>query len=445
MRRQFWLGSMAMAVASGSAAAQLAETYPDRRNGPVPPARLFPAEAVPLGSAEPLRLPPIRVGQPLASGPQPVQPLSSAVTQKTAIPVSPAATGNPNPTSSLLLPQAEQRLPIDPARIRLQRQNQSWQLVAADRLLHDFGDDRDAAEEALRLIRGLRPTEWVRIGEPRSIVEYGLVNGEAPQWNILPKVWQPIDLQSLRMESIRGTWVVRDQDSILLNVGRHQADAEQAVAVARRYGFNRLAYIGFPTPVLAVFFQSPTVIQTQAELGPYAALVRAAQERNLTRTAIDIPGLGFRGERIVINPHKVEVRKHRGNWVLAHGPDILADFGPGELVARDALRVVQQARFTELCRLDSGFTFFLVEGTAPTRVPFTVQGSRFDANRLRIAPSGNNRWLVVDSAGRIFAEGKSPAEAEECLQVIRAYQFDQFCRVGQSPRYSLSFFARTNR
>ena len=445
MRRRFWLSGMAITLASGPVAAQPPGNSPIRSGGPVPPPRFFPAEATPIGSAEPQRLPPLRVGQPLASGPRQLQGLPSATAQGAATPLSAGESANPIQNLTLPLPMAERRMPIDPSRILLQRRNQSWQLLAGDRLLHDFGDDRETAEEALRLIRGLRPTEWARIGEPRSVVEYGLVNGEAPRWNIQPNIWQPIDLKSLRIESIRGTWVVRDHDTILLNVGRNQVDAEQVVAVARRYGFNRLGFIGFPTPVLAIFFQSPTVSQTQPELGPYAAIVRTAQERNLSRTGIDVPGLGFRGERLVIDSRKVEARKLRGNWVLAHGPDILAEFGPAELVARDALHIVQQARFTEFCRLDSGFTFFLVDGAAPTRVPFMVQGSRFDANRLRVAPSGNDRWLVVDSAGRVFATGKSQAEAEECIQVIRAYRFDQLCSVGQSPRYSLRFFARTGR
>src|SRR5205823_6177525 len=149
---------------------------------------------------------------------------------------------------------------------------------------------------------------------------------------------------------------------------------------------------------------------------------RAAQEQALTRTGVPVPGLGFVGERIVIDARQVEVRKERADYVLAHGPDVLAKFGANEWAAQDALRVVKDARFTEFCRVGE-LTFFLAGGKAPTRVPFSAQGARFTPAALKVQPA-DGRWGVYDT-GRLIVPAASKEEGEQMVRVIQAYQFDQ--------------------
>ena len=131
-------------------------------------------------------------------------------------------------------------------------------------------------------------------------------------------------------------------------------------------------------------------------------------------------------------------------YVLAHGPDVLANFGHSEWAARDALKVVKDCRFTEFCTVGPGATFFLVNGAAPTRVPFSVQGTTFDPQQLKARPV-SGRWGVFESGGRMIFPATTKEEAEQLIRVVQAYQFDQLCRVGLSPRASLKFLAKTGR
>ena len=262
--------------------------------------------------------------------------------------------------------------------------------------------------------------------------------GPRRSWTINPPVWLPVDRKTLRAEEVRGTWVVRDAGNILVNVGPDRADADQVIAVARRYGFNRLALVGFPVPVMAVLFTGPVVIGDSGG-GAMAAVARDAQERGLTRTGLDVPGLGYVGERLAIDPRAVEYRKADRDWVLAHGPDVLARFGRGELAARDAVRAVQDGGFTEFCTV-GGATFFLADGAAPTRVPFGVQGRRFSPDGLRVIEHAE-QWAVLDSGNRVAGTAATRAGAEELAGVIRAYRFDTRCRIGTG----LEFYAKTGR
>ena len=345
----------------------------------------------------------------------------------------------PVPDPSVRTPMKERFTPIDTATLLLRPQDGNWILFAGTTPLREFGRSQPDADEARRVLRELRPTVWADIGYPRPIVGYGLSGGKASLTVPTPRRSEPVDLKTVRAEQVRGAWCLRDDAAVLLNFGRDKPDAEQAVAVCKKYGFNRIGLIGSPEPTFAFFYAAPV---DTAGLTPTAAsaLAQAAREQTLTRTGVAVPGLGFVGERVVIDARQVEVRKDRTDYVLAHGPDVFAKFGPNEWAAQDALRVVKDGRFTEFCRVGE-LTFFLVNGKAPTRVPLSAQGTRFSPAALKVYEI-NGRWAVCDAA-RVFVSAASKEEAEQVARVIQAYQFDQLCRVGPSPRASLMFLAKT--
>ncbi|HVK16635.1 MAG TPA: hypothetical protein VM533_06775 [Fimbriiglobus sp.] len=350
----------------------------------------------------------------------------------------------PQPDPSVQLPLREDLRPIDHPTVTIRQQSESWQLWAGRSLMRDFGPNRVAAEEALRTVRELRPTEWATVGAARPVVDYALTNGKPATWAPNPKWSVPVDLKSVRAMNVRGAWVVQDDANIILNFGTDRPGAEQAAAVARKYGFNRVGMVGFPTPAMAYFYAAPVLAQQNKGPDPTATLARVAQENQLTRTGVAVPGVGFVGERLVIDSRKVEVRKDRGEFVLAHGPDVLARFGHSEWAARDAQKVVRDCRFTEFCTVSPGATFFLVNGAAPTRVPFSAQGTKFDPQQVKARPF-DGRWGVFEGGGRMLFPAATKEEAEHLVRVVHAYQFDQICQVGLSPRASLKFLAKTGR
>ncbi len=395
-----------------------------------------------VGIAGPLlaQFPPPQRQQPsqLPAAPQILPPGVTSPNQATIDNLPP---GEP----TLQLPQNEAFLKVDTATLGVRRQNESWMLYAGNAILHDFGNRQSDADDALNALRIVKPTEWSAIGSPRAAVEYGLTNGKPLAVTTALKLSQSIDIKSVRAEQVRGAWVVRDDDAIHLNFGAAKVDAEQAAGVCRKYGFNRIGYVGHPNPAMAYFYAAPVGANPAKPNGAMAALAAAAQEQNLTRTGIPVPGLGFVGERLVIDARKVEVRKDRGEWVLAHGPDVLTHFGQSEWSARDALKVVQDCRFTEFCKFGTaGVTFFLIHGQAPTKVPFACQGSKFTTTTLAVRPM-EGKWAIYDGAGRMVFPAGTQQEGEQLVKLMQMFQFDQVCQVGLSPRASLKFLAKTGR
>jgi hypothetical protein len=139
------------------------------------------------------------------------------------------------------------------------------------------------------------------------------------------------------------------------------------------------------------------------------------------------------------DPRKVDVRRVGADWVIAAETEVLARFGPSEWTARDAVRVIQDGRFTEFCRVNAGLSFFLVNGQAPTRVPLSVQGRRYDPGTLKTTQLGQ-RWVVTEN-GRPLFDVSSPAEGETVIRLLRAFRFDQICQVGPTPRSGMMFLA----
>ena len=252
----------------------------------------------------------------------------------------------------------------------------------------------------------------------------------------------PIDLRSVRVEAVRGVWCLRDDDNIHFNFGPVKTDAEQALAVVRRYGFNRIGVVGQPVAAMSYFFVgSDAALPAKIDHGPFARAALQSQIDGLTRVGIPVAGVGFVGEMVRIDPRKLDVRKDNGDWVVASGNEVLGRFGPTEWIARDAARTIGDARFTEFCKIGSaGLTFFLVNGKAPTRVPFAAQGRRFDPASLKVQPFGGH-WAVTENGRHLF-DCASAEEGDTLVRVVKHFGFDQLCHVGPNAKVGVSFLAK---
>jgi hypothetical protein len=334
-------------------------------------------------------------------------------------------------------------------------------------MLHDFGEREMDARNAARVYRDLRPTEWVTIGGPKPVVEYGLANGRPVFTTQIPGAEEaktplspglgmsdnrpiatgagashvvPIDLRTVRVEPIRGVWCLRDDGNIHFNFGLNRADAEQALAVVQRYGFNRVGVVGSPIPAMSYLFASPDGGGAPPK-GPFAEATVQSQINGLNRVGIPVPGVGYVGEMFHFDPRKLDVRKEGSEWVIASGCDVVGRYGASEWMARDAARTIQDAKFTEFCKIGSGgLTFFLVDGKTPTRVPFSAQGQRFDLNALKVHKYGE-KWAVTEN-GRYLLDCANAEEGETLIRVMKYFQFDQLCHLGPTPKTGVSFLAK---
>jgi hypothetical protein len=371
------------------------------------------------------------------------------------------------------LPQPERKFALRAADVSVKRVRGAWQLWAGQKVLRDFGDNEIDARDACTVYRDLRPTEWVTIGGAQPVVEYGLTNGRPPAAAGVPanqeqasdaaggfvvtsgtgnatlgpavtgagaKQILPIDLKSVRVEAVRGVWCLRDDYNLHLNFGPAKTDADQALAVVQRYGFNRLGIVGARAAVMKYFFVGQDDGR-QPDRGPFGKAQLQLQIDGLTRVGIPVPGVGFVGEMVRFDSRKLEVRRDNGEWLVIGGGEVFGRFGGGEWAARDAARTIGDLRVNEFCKLGSaGMTFFLANGKAPTRVPFAVQGRRFDLNALKVAQYGS-RAMVTENGRHLF-DCANADEGETVIRVVKQFGFDQLCHIGPPGKLGISFLAK---
>jgi hypothetical protein len=368
--------------------------------------------------------------------------------------------------------------------------NSRWKLVAAGVELKDFGRRELEAHQALRVIHELRLTQHGTIGSPNPVMEYWLSDGQAPQGTASSLKLVPLETQSLRVEQMQGQWCVRDDQKVLFNFGLREADAQQAVGVIQKYGFNQLGMIGQGAPSMLVLLRQPVAPTTpmhpggsqfprtttphdlshpaQAKQSPSAEIqakysgavdtavtpsvppLRSVQPQDIVHAhhnvagPVAIPGLGDLTDRIPFDPRQVQLQRDNKNWKLSIGGHVLADFGSDESAAHLALSAVRYYRFTEQCLVGSPkpyFSYFLVNGQAPQGTLIGVHTEVFQPEMLTVEPIGA-RWAICANRQPLVQLGERPDDAKKLLEVIQHNKFDRLCRIGAEEGHCMTFFAR---
>jgi hypothetical protein len=339
----------------------------------------------------------------------------------------------PNVAADALPP--ERLLPVNAFSVELRLEEGHWVWKSGAVTVRDFGLDRAAAQQALKTLHELRPTEYGVIGTPQPVLEYFLTDGKAPEAILSQRQVVPFDPATLQVVQVNGMWCLRDPYQVLCNFGPHADDARLALEVCRKYGFNQLGFVGGPTPVMTVLLFDPT--RRSIDRTKFTAV--GAQP--LPRSALFVPGAGWVGERITFDPRRVEVRFNRGAWVVQAGGWELAEFGHSEHDAREAERLIQDYQFTEYVRLGaSGFGFFLRHGQPVEGVQLGLRSQPFQRGQLDVKPVGRS-WALFDGNRPLADFGEHGDEAQQALAVIHHFGFDSLCQIGPAS-HPLRFLVR---
>jgi hypothetical protein len=337
---------------------------------------------------------------------------------------------------------------FDYSRLQLHKVDSHWHLMAGEALVKDLGSSEADAREALAVIHELKLTQRGVIGTRAPVLEYWLADKAAPRGLIRSERLQTIDRVTLRIESVEGQWVLRDARQVWFNFGRFEADARQALSVFQRYPFNRIGYVGFPTPVL-IYFVEATDGQTAAPSKLPAAnspitAVQLCQVRQLTLVSPLTFNAATGEEHEPLDWRRAELCRDGNSWKLRIGSEVLADFGSRETEAREALRIVQHYRFTERCLIGASatpFAFYLVNGQPPRGLAFGLSNTSFASESLAVRQM-DGKWLICDGQRPILRGGDSEADAKQILKAIQRYRFDNWCEIGGSDQGGLRFLVR---
>lgn len=353
-----------------------------------------------------------------------------------------------------------------------------WQLWAGSVPVKDFGKNEQEAQTVLHLIRALHLDTRGRLGAPQAIAEYWLSAGKPPSAAPDGARTLAFDPSSLSVVQVNGQWMLRERRRTLLSFGANEAEARRALVVFEHYHFDRVAYVGEPTPSFMYFLTSsedmqkkqaphvPAELQEslknaakpihvanggakpsdpkQSGIDPRAGSQLLPPGRQLIQVS-NYPGQKILPDQIPFNWQGARLHKVGDSWELVAQDVTIARFGFDDAAAREALAMLRHYHFTELCLVggdDPCFSYLLVNGRLPRELRFGVSSIAFHPERVRLRQVGAE--FIVDQEGIcIYNFGPREDAARSLVEFIHQSNPDHLCWVGPDTHHGMVFFVRS--
>jgi hypothetical protein len=143
------------------------------------------------------------------------------------------------------------------------------------------------------------------------------------------------------------------------------------------------------------------------------------------------------------DPYAVEVRRDGRNWTLCAGKIRLKEFGENRNAAYEARQLVAELRLNQRGAIGTPqavMEYWLADGKPPPLPALNRNVIPFDLNQLRVIEE-QGAFFVGDDRRRLFNFGPYAEDAQQALQIIRHFEFNELGLVG-SPEPSMTYLLK---
>jgi hypothetical protein len=137
-----------------------------------------------------------------------------------------------------------ERVSLDWRQIHARQDRGGSRLVMGGCTLAEFGLNQDDARLAEEAVRFYRFTEECRIGRPRPVFTYFLVNGQAPHGTMFGAELVPFQPDTLAVRRVGDDWTVCAGTQPLFHCGPNADEAREALNALQHYKFDAVCRIG---------------------------------------------------------------------------------------------------------------------------------------------------------------------------------------------------------
>lgn len=147
----------------------------------------------------------------------------------------------------------EDCIAFDPGRAAVRQAQGRWKVAAGNMWLLDFAGNKAQADQALRVIRKYRMNKQCFVGRPQPSMQYYLSGNNAPAGGMKGEDCNAFNLRNTQVKQVQGRWKIADGNHWILDFAGNQAEARQAHAIMKKYGFSRICFVGRPNPPMTYF------------------------------------------------------------------------------------------------------------------------------------------------------------------------------------------------
>ncbi len=151
----------------------------------------------------------------------------------------------------------EDCLGFNPKTVQAKKISGRWKVVDGDHWLLDFGTSQANAKKARDVIKFYGVNRICFVGRPsptgKQLMMYFKIGTAAPSGHFAGEDCIPFNPTTLQAQQVGGRWKVTDGGSWLLDFGVSRANAEKAVWLIRKYGFQYQCFVGRPNAPMMYF------------------------------------------------------------------------------------------------------------------------------------------------------------------------------------------------
>ncbi len=351
---------------------------------------------------------------------------------------------------------------FDEAQVFLRMVDHHWQVWAgrvfsesgkpAQLFIKDFDLHEREAKDAIQLIRDLHLSQYGVVPGANPPFEFWLSEDAGPKATFGTKNLIKFNPQYLKVDNVAGAWIVHDDRQMLFNFGMRQEAAATALAVLKKYNFNRLGAIGAPMPVMT-YLLSDSFGESRTRLNAPAGQLEVKDiVFKISQQGLLLPGLGYVGNRVPIEPRRLEAIRFQGDWLVVQGKDVVVRFGPNSNDARDAMRLLLDTHVNEMCLIGKkNFPIFLCNGQSPRQAGLGFNSIRLKPSELTLKMldgvdnNGHRREVFCLAEGEhiLLELGDDHADADLVLKVLKHFNFDQLSLIGNPAQGGMRFLAKS--
>lgn len=123
-----------------------------------------------------------------------------------------------------------------------------WKIVDGSHWMFDFGNNKAEADKALKIIKHYGMTQSCFVGRPDPSFQYMLANNKAPSGALSGEDCIAFNPNTISVKQINGRWKIIDGSHYMFDFGNSKAEARQAFAMIKKYGFTKSCFVGRPDP-----------------------------------------------------------------------------------------------------------------------------------------------------------------------------------------------------
>jgi hypothetical protein len=329
---------------------------------------------------------------------------------------------------------AEDCIPFNPDNCQVSLIGGNYKIVDGSMWLLDFGNNKVEADKALEIIKHYHFNSQCFVGRPNPSMEYWLVNGSAPSGSLSGEDCISFNPANIEVSFVGGNWKIVEGSHWILDFGQSKAEADEAFAVIKKYGFSEICYVGRPGPSLTYFkgtgvVTPPTVI---TPIGPVAPI------GPIFPPVVVIPMPPADQDCITHNVDNLTVTFVGGAFKIVDGSHWLLDFGLNVIDAKRSLDIIKYYRMDSHCfvgRPNPPFEYWLVAGAAPSGDVGGEDCVSFNPNTIEVKYV-SGRWKIVDGSHWMFDFDQNQGNAKKAYDIIKYYGFTKICYVGRpNPKF----------